>query len=96
MTLIYFVTLLNIVIVTICVEPDTMFVFEGTIFLNSSQPVIKTNISDNYVIENITDILRSYARRMEKASKTLGNFLILYVDDMYTDIAIERLVNGQY
>ena len=79
MTLIYYVTLLNIVIVTICVEPDTVFVFEGTVFLNSSQPVIKTNISDKNVIANITDILRNYARRMEKASKTIGMSRVIII-----------------
>ena len=78
MTLIYYV-LLNIVIVTICVEPDTVFVFEGRVFLNSSQPVIKTNISDKNVIANITDILRTYARRMEKASKTIGMSRVIII-----------------
>ena len=74
MTLVNYATLLNIVLVAICAELDTVFVFEGTVFLNSSQPIIKSNITDKYVIENITDILQAYGRRMEKASKSLGKF----------------------
>ena len=77
MILIYFVTLLNIVIVSSSAEPDTLYVFEGKIMLNSNQPVIKTNITDKNVIENITDILRNYARKMEKEAKTLGKALCL-------------------
>ena len=80
MILIYFVTLLNIVIVSSSAEPDTLYVFEGKIMLNSNQPVIKTNITDKNVIENITDILRNYARKMEKEAKTLGKlFVLLFV-----------------
>ena len=63
----------------LCGTGHSICLLEGTVFLNSSQPVIKTNISDKNVIANITDILRTYARRMEKASETIGMSRVIII-----------------
>ena len=48
--------------------------FEGMVFLNDSKPVVVSNITNEAVVENVTEILTKYGQTMLKGSKTLGTY----------------------
>ena len=51
--------------------------FQGMVFLNDSKPVVVSNITNEAVVENITEILTKYGQAMLKSSKTLGTYELL-------------------
>ena len=73
--LITFLMMINSVIIQIEIDPPNIeehFVFSGIIFTNGSRPSITTNITDQAVLQRITNILTDYSEERFVKKKYLS------------------------
>ena len=56
----------------ISIDVESSYVFQGTIFSNGSLPTVYTNITDEQVVNNLTETLTNYGQEINMDLSTSG------------------------